>query len=178
MSERDTFIPFGQNADASIDYLLGILADARITTLHRVEGISKAELHWQYADGWNSIGALLAHIIAVEEDFRIEFIERRQLTAAEEALWIPGLEMGTYIPQLITDDAVEVYVERLAQSRAKMLKAVAALSATEFKEKRQGYNPNTGCNLAWVLYHMAEDEVHHRGQISILRKLYKARATA
>lgn len=177
MTERKTFIPFGQSDDASIDYLIGILEDARVTTLHRVEGISKAELHWQYADGWNSIGALLAHIIAVEEDFRIEFIEGRQLTAAEEALWIPGLEMGQYIPQLITDDGVEVFVERLAQSRARMLKAVSALNATEFKEKRTGYNPNTGCNLAWVLYHMAEDEVHHRGQISILRKLYKARTT-
>lgn len=178
MIERKTFIPFGQNADASIDYLVGILADARATTLQRVEGISKAELHWQYADGWNSIGALLAHIIAVEEYFRIEFIECRKLTAAEEALWMPGLEMGKYIPQLITNDGVDVYEERLAQSRARMLEAVRAISATAFKEKREGYNPNTGCNLAWVLYHMAEDEVHHRGQISILRKLYKARATA
>lgn len=178
MVERKTFIPFGEHADISIDYLVGILADARATTLQRVDGISKEELHWQYAPGWNTIGALLAHIIAVEEYFRIEFIERRCLTAAEEALWMPGLEMGTYIPQLITDEPVEVYVKRLEHSRANMLTALKALSPTEFKEKREGYNPETGCNLAWILYHMAEDEVHHRGQISILRKLYKTRATA
>jgi len=175
MIERNTFIPFGQHADASIDYLAGILEDARTTTLQRVEGVSVEELHWQYAEGWNTIGALLSHITAVEEYFRIEFIERRRLTAAEETQWMPGLEMGPHIPQLITGEPVEKYVERLAQSRTRMLQAIGSLTESAFKEKRDGYNPNTGCNLAWMLYHMAEDEVHHRGQISILRKLFKSR---
>lgn len=175
MIERKTFIPFGKRADSSIDYLVGIIEDARVTTLQRVEGISVEELHWQYADGWNSVGALLSHIIAVEEYFRIEFVEGRNLTAEEEGLWTPGLEMGKYLPQLKTDESVEIYVKRLEQSRARMLRSIRLISEAGFKEKREGYNPNTGCNLAWVLYHMAEDEVHHRGQISILRKLYKSR---
>jgi uncharacterized damage-inducible protein DinB len=46
------------------------------------------------------------------------------------------------------------------------------LSREDLIRKREGYDPVTGHNLAWTLYHKAEDEVHHRGQISILRKIY------
>jgi uncharacterized damage-inducible protein DinB len=172
MRERKTFIAFGTHADPSIDYLVGILEDARVTTLRRVEGISTEELHWQFAEGWNTVGALLSHIIACEEYFRIFFVERRNLSPAENDQWTPGLEMGKYVPQLITGEPLDAYVSKLEQSRARMLGAIRSLDTAEFREKRDGYNPNTGFNLGWVLYHLAEDEVHHRGQISILKKLY------
>ena len=173
MRERRTFISFGTHADPSIDYLVGILEDARVTTLQRVEGISNEELHWQFTEGWNTVGALLSHIIACEEYFRIFFVERRDLSPAEEEQWMPGLEMGKFVPRLITDEPIEAYVRKLEQSRARMLDAICSLDVADFREKRDGYNPNTGFNLGWVLYHLSEDEVHHRGQISILRKLYK-----
>lgn len=173
MIERSTYIPFGNTADHSIDYLLGIIEDARATTLQRVENLSTEELHWQFAEGWNTIGALLAHIIAGEHVFRVEFIERRKLTEEESALWEPGMEMGKCIPQLITGQPVAHYMEQLRESRKLMVQAIKGLSKEAFFEKRDDYNPKTGANLAWILYHMAEDEVHHRGQVSILRKLYK-----
>lgn len=176
--DRITFIPFGETADHSIDYLLGVIEDARITTLQRVSGISKEALHWQYDEGWNTVGALLSHIISCRHYFRIDFIERRELTKEEEAKYLPGLEMGKYIPDLITDDGIEVYLEKLKQSNVELVKAVAGISKEQFFEKREGYNPNTGCNLAWILYHLAEDEVHHRGQISLILKLYKASVEA
>jgi uncharacterized damage-inducible protein DinB len=173
MIERKTFIPFGDSATPSIDYLLGILEDARATTLQRVEGISTQELHWQYAEGWNTIGALLQHMISGENYMRIEFIGQRELTDAEAEQWMPGIEMGKYIPQLITKQPVEEYVSQMKLSRNKIVEEIKLLSTEEFYRKREGYNPKTGYNLAWVLYHSAEDEVHHRGQISIIRKLYK-----
>src|SRR4051812_33716800 len=99
MTERKTFIPFGDSADSSIDYLLGILEDARATTLQRVETIGVEELHWQYAEGWNTIGALLQHMISGENFMRIYFIGQRELTETEAEQWMPGVEMGKYIPQ-------------------------------------------------------------------------------
>jgi len=173
MRERKTFISFGTHADPSIDYLVGILEDARVTTLQRVEGISNEELHWQFSEGWNTVGALLSHIIACEEFFRIHFIERRNLSSAENDQWMPGLELGKFVPQLVTGEPLDGYIRQLEQSRARLLVAIGSLDPAEFREKRDGYNPNTGFNLGWVLYHLSEDEVHHRGQISILRKLYK-----
>ena len=175
MIERNTFIEFGKAQDLPIDYLIGIMEDARVTTLQRVHNLMPDELHWQYKEGWNTIGVLLSHIIATEHFFRIDFVEGRELNAAELEQWLPGQEMGQYIPQLITGEPIEGYIEKLSQSRAQMLAAIKQISKEEFYKKREGYNPKTGYNLAWALYHLAEDEVHHRGQISILRKLYSVR---
>ncbi|MES2621954.1 MAG: DinB family protein [Bacteroidota bacterium] len=175
MIERKTYVPFGLTADASIDYLLGIIEDARATTLQRVEGIGKTELHWQYAKGWNTIGALLSHMVSCEHFFRITYIQQRELTKAENKKWLPGLDMGEYIPQLINNKPISWYLRQLAVSQKMLVKELKGLSKEEFHKRIEDYNPKTGCNLAWVFYHVAEDEVHHRGQISILRKLYKAR---
>lgn len=49
MIERKTFIEFNNSKEPSIEYLIGILEDARTTTLQRVAGLSTEELHWQYA---------------------------------------------------------------------------------------------------------------------------------
>ena len=169
MIERKTFIDFGNNQDHSIDYLLGIFEDVRATTLQRVEGISTEELHWQYAEGWNTIGVLLSHIIAIGHCFRITCIEERDLTEEEGKQWNPSMEMGQYIPQLITDQPIDFYWSELEISQVKLFNAIKKIDKEKFLKKDEGFN------MAWTLYHAAEDEVHHRGQISILRKLYKAR---
>jgi uncharacterized damage-inducible protein DinB len=175
MIERNTYIQFGNCSDASIDYLLGILEDARTTTLQRVADLTPEELHWQFAPGWNTIGALLSHMIADEYAFGIYFIEERELTESEKQKFTPGMEMGKYIPQLITGEPIQNYVQRLQESRKQLLQKIKPLSQEDFYKQRKGYNPKTGYNLAWVLYHLAEDEIHHRGQISILRKLFAVR---
>jgi uncharacterized damage-inducible protein DinB len=177
MIERKTYIPFGGSPDYSIDYLIGIIEDARVTTIQRVENISTDELHWQFEKGWNTIGVLLSHIIACDHFFRIEFIEGRELTKQENEEYLPGLEMGKFIPQLISKRNIDEYITQLENSKLKLIEEVQKLDTVEFHKKREGYNPNTGHNLAWTLYHLAEDEIHHRGQISILRKLYKQPTT-
>ena len=173
MLKRRFLIDFGSTADHSLDYLIGIVGDARVTTLQRVAGVGVEELHWQYRPGWNSIGALLSHITAIEHYFRIVFIEERELTDAENERWIAGLDMGEHLPELITGEPLESYIDGLAESRRLLLEALRPLSFERFSERLEAYDPETGSNLAWILYHMAEDEVHHRGQISLLRKLYK-----
>ena len=175
MTKRKALIPFGQNNEPSIDYILGILEDARITTLERIEGISQTELHWQYAEGWNTIGALLGHLHALENYFSITFFEHRKLNKTELKELGPALKMGEYLPQLITNDPIDFYLDKLAQSREKLIIQIRQLSQADFHKKRKGFDKEKGCNLAWVFYHLAEDEIHHRGQISILRKLYKER---
>lgn len=173
MIKRKFYIEFDNSQDHALGYLLGILEDARATTLQKVVNLTISELHWQYKEGWNTIGALLSHIIALEHYFRIEFIEERKLTEAENNKWEPALDMGKYLPQLINNQPIEKYLAQLTESRQMLLKALANVTFEDFEKRREAYDQDTGCNLAWVLYHMAEDEVHHRGQISILQKLYK-----
>ncbi|QNF33662.1 DinB family protein [Adhaeribacter swui] len=170
--KRKFTIDFGRASDHALDYLIGILEDARITTLQTIAKIPPAALDWQYQPGWNTIGALLAHITALEHYFRIEFVEGRKLTAEENQKWLPALDMGPYLPQLIKNHPPETYQKELTEARQMLLAALQELTFEQFTQKIEEYDPDTGCNLAWALYHMVEDEIYHRGQISIIRKLY------
>lgn len=175
MLHRKTFITFTPGKVESIEYLMAIINDARVTTLQRVQGLSVEELDWQYAPGWNTIGALLSHIISVQNYFRINFIEGRECHKEEEQKWLAGLELGAYVPSLITGKTIKEYEEELSASLELILDRLSNLSSEDFTKRLEDYDPETGHNLAWSIYHMAEDEIHHRGQISILRKLYKSR---
>jgi len=173
MIKRSFHIEFGRLADHSLDYLQGILKDTRTTTILTISKLTEPEIDWQYKEGWNTIGALLSHIAGIEHYFRIEFIEGRKFTKEENDRWMPGIEMGTYLPQLIMQKPADYYIDQLTQSRQMMLEAIGSLSHADLTKRIEDYDAETGCNLAWVLYHMAEDEIYHCGQISMVRKLYK-----
>ncbi|MFB9843221.1 DinB family protein [Mucilaginibacter ginsenosidivorans] len=149
------------------------MQDARLTTILSLKNLTVAELHWQYKTGWNTIGALLSHMVAIENYFRVEFVEGRKLTDEETQKWLPAMDMGKYLPQLITGQAVEHYVAELSRSREMMLASLANVTHDDLTRRINDYDAETGCNLAWVLYHMVEDEIYHRGQISIIRKFYR-----
>jgi uncharacterized damage-inducible protein DinB len=168
---RQSVISFGEANDHAIDYLVGILHDARTTTLERVQGATLEELDWRYADGWNTVGALLHHVISLENFFRIRCIEEREIERDEMTRWGPGMELGKWVPELGGKTLPE-YVAELDEARALTLAGLRGVRAEDFFRRRAGLFEPEGYNLAWVLYHQAEDEVHHRGQISIIRKLY------
>ncbi len=120
MIERKTYIEFGKQKDFSIDFLVAMMEDARVTTLNRTLEISQEELHWQYAEGWNAVSVLLSHIAAVENYFRITLIEKRKLNKTEEKEIIPGLEMGKFIPSIISkNQPIDYFIEELELSRTK-----------------------------------------------------------
>ena len=171
--QRKYYIPFGEAPTQSIDYLLGIIEDARVVTHFLTNNISTEELHWQYAEGWNTVGALLSHIISCGHFFRIMFVENRELTKQEEQDLMPGLEMGKYVPSLINDQPIAYYHQKMKEATDLLTEAIMQLSEEEFHGQCECYAPGHDANLAWVLYHLAEDEVHHRGQISLIRKLYR-----
>jgi len=173
MLKRSFHIEFGKLSDHSLDYLQGILRDARTTTILAIKNLSVAELHWQYKKGWNTIGALLSHMVAIENYFRVEFVKGRKFTKEEHEKWLPGMDMGEYLPQLINQQPIEDYVAKLTESREMMFDSLAHITHHDLTRRIDDYDEETGCNLAWVLYHMVEDEIYHRGQISMIRKLYK-----
>ena len=176
MLKRAFNIEFGNLSDHSLDYIQGILQDTRTTTILSLKSLSVQEIDWQYKDGWNTIGALLSHIVGIETYFRIAFVEGRKLTDEENDKWQPAMDMGSYLPQLINQQPVEDYIAQLTESRELMLNSLKNITHEDLTRRIDDYDDETGCNLAWVLYHMAEDEIYHRGQISIIRKLYKERA--
>lgn len=170
-TKREFYINFDNKQDHSIEYLYGILNDTRTTTLLTVRNFSSIELDWQYKAGWNTIGALLSHISAIEHYFRIVYIENRELTVAENTELTPALDMGVHIPLLIKGKEIDSYIHELSVSRQKLIKSLKQVNFEDFSETFESKDYGSTCNMAWILFHMIEDEIYHRGQISMIKKL-------
>src|SRR5512146_531211 len=78
----------------TVGRLVGMLTYARSTTLAAVEGLTTAELDHLHDPTSNSIGALLAHVTAVERAYQIMTFEERSLTPEENARWAVELKLG------------------------------------------------------------------------------------
>jgi uncharacterized damage-inducible protein DinB len=150
----------------TIGRLVGILVYARQTTLTAVEGLSIAELdHLQDASS-NSIGALLAHIAAVERGYQCLTFEDRAPSPTELAAWEPAVTLGAEGRRLLRDKPLEHYVQALNEVRRVTLEGLAARD-DDWLERPLRAAP--AMNAHWGLFHVAEDEINHRGQIRWLR---------
>src|ERR1044071_7379201 len=95
--------------------------------------------------GSNSIGALLAHIAAVERGYQILTFEGRAPTTLEQASWEPAITLGAEGRRLLRNRPLEHYVQQLDEARRLTLEGLAArddawlerpLSAASSAERR------------------------------------------
>ena len=153
-----------------IGRLVGILGYARHTTLAAVAGLSMAELDHLQDPASNSIGALLAHIAAVERGYQCLTFEERVPTAHEQAAWQPALKLGVEGRRLLRNQPLEHYVHELSEVRRVTLEGLAARDDA-WLERTLRAAP--AMNAHWAWFHVAEDEINHRGQIRWLRARLK-----
>jgi uncharacterized damage-inducible protein DinB len=150
----------------TIGRLVGILLYARKTTLAAVDGLSVAELDHLHDGSSNSIGALLAHIAAVERGYQCVTFEERPPSAQEQAAWDPALKLGAEGRRLLRGRTLEHYVHELSEVRRLTLEGLAARD-DDWLERSLSAAP--AMNAHWAWFHVAEDEINHRGQIRWLR---------
>jgi uncharacterized damage-inducible protein DinB len=158
----------------NIGRLVGILLYARKTTLAAVDGLSIADLDHLQDDTSNSIGALLAHIAAVERGYQCVTFEERAPSALEQAAWEPALTLGAEGRRLLRNEPLEHYVHELSEARRVTLEGLAARDDAWLEQPLRAA-PAMNAHFAW--FHVAEDEINHRGQIRWLRARLGAAAT-
>jgi uncharacterized damage-inducible protein DinB len=158
----------------TIGRLVGILLYARTTTLAAVEGLSTAELDHLQDGSSKSIGALLAHIAVVERGYQILTFEERRPTAQEQATWEPALTLGAEGRRLLRGQPLEYYLDELSEVRRLTLKGLAARDDA-WLERTLSAAP--AMNAHWAWFHVAEDEINHRGQMRWLRARLGSTAT-
>jgi len=152
-----------------------MLLYARKTALAAVEGLSTAELdHLQDASS-NSIGALLAHIVVVERGYQILTFEERRPTVQEQAAWEPALTLGAEGRRLLRGQPLEYYLHELSEVRRLTLEGLAARD-DGWLERTLSAAP--AMNAHWAWFHVAEDEINHRGQMRWLRARLGPTATS
>jgi hypothetical protein len=151
-----------------IGRLVGMMKYVRSTTLQAVRGMTQAQLdHVQDAES-NSIGALLAHIAAVEVAYQVITFERRDLNDDENARWGAALDLGEAARREIKGQPLEHYT--------RVLEEVRVSTFNEFQKRpddwlyeQSKWGPGMANNY-FMWFHVFEDELSHRGQIRWLRR--------
>src|SRR5690349_11758082 len=150
----------------NIGRLVGMLTYARSTTLAAVEGLTVAELDRLHDAASNSIGALLAHMNVVERSYQILTFEERLLSSQESESWASALKLGADGQRSLRGRPLEHYLKALAETRTATLDGLAARDDAWLE---RSVSVASRINAHWAWFHVAEDEVNHRGQIRWLR---------
>ena len=150
----------------AIGRLVGMLTYARSTTLAAVEGLTVAELDHLHDAQSNSIGALLAHFVAVERSYQVMTFEDRPLSPTENAQWSTALRLGAEGRRALRGRSLDDYLDELTSVRHLTLEGLAARDDGWLE---RSVSPAPRINVHWAWFHVAEDEINHRGQIRWLR---------
>jgi uncharacterized damage-inducible protein DinB len=155
---------------------LWALEDTRRRTLEALDGITQEELDWTPAGLTNSIGTLLYHNALIETDY----------------LCIDILGMDDYFPDLmallpfpdrdeagelvaVTGVALPEHLARLDTVRRRFLDHVSTLTAEQMDTPRPLPEWNYDISPAWTIHHLMQHEAEHRGEITSLRTLFRAK---
>ena len=148
----------------TIGRLVAMLTHARQTLLAAVDGLSLDELDHLHDAGSNTIGALLAHAAAVERWYQLLTFEEREPTSSEAAS--AALDLGEEGRRQLKGRELQSYVDDLTRTRRITLAALAQRDDVWLEEPLAAA-PELNAHWAW--FHVAEDEINHRGQIRWLR---------
>jgi uncharacterized damage-inducible protein DinB len=143
-----------------------MLTYSRQTLLAAVDGLSRDELDHLHDARSNTIGALLAHVAAVERWHQVFTFEEREPSVDEAAPWLAALDLGEQGRRRIRGRELQSYVDDLARTRQITLTGLAQRDDA-WLEGSLVAAPERNAHWAW--FHVAEDEISHRGQIRWLR---------
>jgi uncharacterized damage-inducible protein DinB len=152
-----------------IGHLVSMMNYARYTTLNEVKGLSKEELDYLAYPASNSIGALLLHMAAVEIGFQIEIFDGRAPNEQEIEEWGAAYSLGEQGRITIKGQPMEFYLKKLETVRKRTFEEFKKRDDSWLYEQRLWDNNLSNTYFIW--YHVMEDELNHRGQIRILKKM-------
>jgi uncharacterized damage-inducible protein DinB len=154
-----------------IGRLVAELEYVRWTTVRAVDGLTQRQLDHCHDAASNSIGALLAHIAAVE-------VAHHRLTFASVPV-SPALEAELAIAERLGDDARRTIVGRPLEHYLATLREVRSATLAKLAERDDAWLTEpaplellggrpANKHIKW--FHVAEYELNHRGQIRWLRQ--------
>ncbi len=157
----------------AIGHRVSMLGLVRLETRRLVANLSADQLAHRHDERSNSIGALLGHLAAVERTYQIISFEERSLTAAEEQMLNPALDLSREFQEQIRGRTARELLTELEEIRALTLRRLAERGDTWLPRR-----PIPGDEMVhhWIWFHVMEDEIRHCGQIAWLRSRLPSRA--
>ncbi|MBT2583464.1 DinB family protein [Planococcus sp. ISL-109] len=154
----------------NIGELVSMLEYTRLVTLEELEELTVQGLDYLADGSSNTIGALLLHMASVEFVNQIISFENRDLTEEEFSQWKVPLELGGMARKVIRDQPLEYYLEELAAVRRKTLTLMKD-AEDEWLYRERKWDNGVAHNNYYLWFHMLEDEISHRGQIRIIKRM-------
>jgi uncharacterized damage-inducible protein DinB len=152
-----------------IGRLVAMMTYARRTTLEAARGLTVAQLDHLYDANSNSIGALLAHIAAIEVAYQRSTFHHSDLSDDDRSRWGAAIELGEAARRELRGQPLEHYLSELAEVRERTL-AELARRDDDWLEQTTPFWGGHLANNHFKWFHVFEDEINHRGQIRWLRK--------
>ena len=176
--ETNTLYVIDQKEGLGLEFskLVSMMDFARVTTISAVENLTVEELDFLYDDDANSIGMLLAHMVSVEKYYQMQTFENRDITEAEINILNPGLDLGTEGREMIKGNTIDFYLTHLATVRNETIETFKTLPE-EWLFKQMLFWDGNPTNNYFKWFHVFEDELSHRGQIRIIKKMMKKKET-
>lgn len=167
-----TLFLIDQKEGLSLEFskLASMMNYTRVMTLEEVKGLSIEELDFLYDENANSIGMLLAHMVAVEKAYQIESFQNREVTDEEIDELNPALELGENARKQIKGNTIDYYLKELKDTRNKTIETFKTLpDEWLFQQTPFWFDQQANNYFKW--FHVFEDELNHRGQIRIIKKM-------
>ncbi len=155
-----------------IGFLLAQLEDIREDTKRYTRDLTPSQLSWHPNLKVESIGTLLLHIAAVEWSWIFEDIFKRPMGPE----WEIAFPIRVGKPQ-VSGEPLDFYLAKLDAVRAEIKTGLATLTDADLDREiispdQSGSSPPVhSYTIRWILYHLAEHEAHHRGQIAVMKRL-------
>jgi uncharacterized damage-inducible protein DinB len=154
--------------------LISMMDYTRRTTIQEVQNLSIEALDFRINGIGNSIGMLLAHLVAVEKIYQFLTIGGKDLPDDEIDRYAdtlqPALDLGE-AATTINGNHAEYYLEDMRKTREITLDHFRTLPDSWLYETTPWWKNELGNNyFKW--FHVFEDELSHRGQIRIIKKQF------
>lgn len=154
-----------------ISRLLCMMNYARSATIASVKDLTVKELDYQLDEKSNSIGALLLHMASVEFYYQKCSFEERDLTDEEYKIWLTALDLGEKGRNEIKGNDLDYYLNKLNNIREETYKLLKDKDDAWLHKESEFWGQKGNNYFMW--FHTFEDEINHRGQISLIKKRIK-----
>jgi uncharacterized damage-inducible protein DinB len=148
-----------------------------------IQGMTTQELEWQPERGMNTIGMLLAHNAIVDVFWTqiaiLGITETDSLPVLGITMDDDGMPLAPDAegPANLKGKPPAFYEDLSSRGRAYVREAWAKVSDADMDKEITRERPDGSkriLSVRWAMYHILEHDAGHRGQIQLLRHLYRA----
>ena len=160
--------------------LVSTLEWCREKTIDWVKDLTIYQLDYLYDENANSIGALLLHIASLEAAYQeMTFYGRNILNNPERIQkWRVPMYLGDQARREIKGHSVSYYLEELKAIRDQTVEQFRQYDDDWLWQVSSYGSRGQAANNYWMWYHVYEDEINHRGEISWLKSRIPSRSPA